>query len=311
MRLQGKFAFITGAARGIGAACARKFVAEGARVAIADVLEEEGRQLAAELVAADSQTAAQAGRSGGAEGGASAEGEKGDGGCAEEGGEGTRGAGEGSGAESIPCAIFVRCDVCDRDSIASALAEAVAALSPGAGALHVLVNNAAVQSCKSLPDTAPRDWDAVVAASLSSVFHATQLALPYLRRAERGAAAIVNVSSSFALVGSAGYAAYHAAKGGVSSLTRAAALGLVAEGVRVNAVCPGTTLTPGLHESVAQQCPDPADAQRLMDSFLARQPLARFGRAEEVANVVAFVASEEASFMVGANVVVDGGYTIV
>ncbi|CAI7923007.1 unnamed protein product [Closterium sp. NIES-54] len=242
MRLQGKFAFITGAARGIGAACARKFVAEGARVAIADVLEEEGRQLATELVAADSQTAAQAGRSGGVEGGASTEGEKGDV------GEGTRSAGEGSGAESIPRAIFVRCDVCDCDSIASALAEAVAALSPGAGALHVLVNNAALQSCKSLPDTAPRDWDTVIAASLSSVFHATQLALPYLRRAERGAAAIVNVSSSFALVGSAGYAAYHAAKGGVSSLTRAAALGLVAEGVRVNAVCLGTTLTPGLQE---------------------------------------------------------------
>ncbi|CAI5469668.1 unnamed protein product [Closterium sp. Yama58-4] len=311
MRLQGKVAFITGAARGIGAACARKFVAEGARVAIADVLEEEGRQLAAELAAADSQTAAQAGRRGGAEGEASAEGEKGDGGCAEEVGEGTRRAGEGSGAESIPRAVFVRCDVCDRDSIASALAAAAAALSPRARALHVLVNNAALQSCKSLPDTAPRDWDAVIAASLSSVFHATQLALPYLRRAERGAAAIVNVSSSFALVGSAGYAAYHAAKGGVSSLTRAAALGLVAEGVRVNAVCPGTTLTPGLQESVAQQCPDPAEAQRLMDSFLARQPLGRFGRAEEVANVVAFVASEEASFMVGANVVVDGGYTVV
>ncbi|CAI5516358.1 unnamed protein product [Closterium sp. Naga37s-1] len=303
MRLQGKVAFITGAARGIGAACARKFVAEGARVAIADVLEEEGRQLAAELVAADSQTAAQAGRSGGAEGGASTEGEKGD-------------VGKGHGvreraAERRAYRARSSCDVCDRDSIASALAEAVAALSPGAGALHLLVNNAALQSCKSLPDTAPRDWDAVIAASLSSVFHATQLALPYLRRAERGAAAIVNVSSSFALVGSAGYAAYHAAKGGVSSLTRAAALGLVAEGVRVNAVCPGTTLTPGLQESVAQQCPDPAEAQRLMDSFLARQPLARFGRPEEVANVVAFVASEEASFMVGANVVVDGGYTVV
>ncbi|GJP32327.1 hypothetical protein CLOM_g16908 [Closterium sp. NIES-68] len=308
MRLQGKVAFITGAARGIGAACARKFVAEGARVAIADVLEEEGRQLAAELAAADS---AQTGRRDGSEGEVPAEGKKGEGGRAEAGGEGGAGCeGDGGGAESIPRAVFVSCDVRERDSIASALALAASSLSPGSGALHVLVNNAALQCCKSLPDTAPHDWDAVISASLSSVFHATQLALPYLRRAQ-GGAAVVNVSSSFALVGSPGYAAYHAAKGGVSSVTRAAALGLVGEGIRVNAVCPGTTLTPGLQESVAQQCPDPSDARCLMDSFLAKQPLGRFGRAEEVANVVAFVASDEASFMVGANVVVDGGYTAI
>ena len=107
-------------------------------------------------------------------------------------------------------------------------------------------------------------------------------------------------------MGSPGYLAYHASKGGIASLTRAAAIALMPYGIRVNAIAPGTTLTPGLHDGADGT----GDHDKAMASFLALQPLKRFGRPEEIAKVVLFLASDDSSFVYGANVVSDGGYTI-
>ncbi|MEM6762900.1 MAG: SDR family oxidoreductase, partial [Pseudomonadota bacterium] len=134
-----------------------------------------------------------------------------------------------------------------------------------------------------------------------------------LRAAARAMAAgdggtIVNVTSTFAHVGSPGYAAYHAAKGGLSSLTRAAAIGLKDKNIRVNAVAPGTTDTPGLRRGVAATHSDPDAA---MAGYLALQPAGRFGTAEEIASGILFLASDQARFVNGAELVIDGGYIAV
>jgi NAD(P)-dependent dehydrogenase (short-subunit alcohol dehydrogenase family) len=119
---------------------------------------------------------------------------------------------------------------------------------------------------------------------------------------------IVNTSSTFAIVGSPGYAAYHATKGGVSSLTRAAAISLMEHGIRVNAICPGTIDTPGLRLGAEKTAADPEAEMR---SYLSLQPMKRFGTPKEIANTVLFLASDEASFVTGENFVADGGYTVV
>ncbi|GBG72424.1 hypothetical protein CBR_g12003 [Chara braunii] len=176
------------------------------------------------------------------------------------------------------------------------------------GGIDILVNNAGIQNGKPIMDTSEEEWNTVIDVNLTSVFRSIKLVVPYMRR--RGGGSIVNISSIFAVVGSPGYAAYHASKGGVSSLTRAASISLIKEGIRVNAVCPGTTDTPGLLAGVLEICGD-KDPQELLKSFHAKQQLGRFARAEEIANVVAFVASDEASYVVGAELVVDGAYTVV
>lgn len=184
--------------------------------------------------------------------------------------------------------------------------EAVALAQERFGSLDLLVNNAAIQNTKGVLETTDADWDAVIAVGLTGAFR-------MLRAAARAMAAgaggtIVNVSSTFAHVGSPGYAAYHAAKGGIASLTRAAAVGLKDHGIRVVAVAPGTTDTPGLRHGVETSHPDPVAA---MAGYLALQPAGRFGTTDEVAAAICFLASGEASFVNGAELVVDGGYVAV
>lgn len=125
--------------------------------------------------------------------------------------------------------------------------------------------------------------------------------------AQNKGGAIVNFSSTFTVVGSSGYLAYHASKGAVSSLTRAAAVALLPYGIRVNAVAPGTTETPGLCDGAR----DTGDLQAGLAGFLDLQPLKRFGKPEEIAKIVLMLASDDASFVYGAVWMADGAYTIV
>ncbi len=251
MRLAGKVAVITGAANGIGAATARLFAQEGAKVILADRDRATGENLAREI-------------------GASAR--------------------------------FQLCDVARGAEIEAA----ISAAERHFGGLDILVNNAAIQNVKPIAETSEAEWAEIIAVNLTSVFLGIKHAIAPMKR--RGGGAIVNTSSTFALVGSPGYAAYHAAKGGVSSLTRAAAIDLIRDNIRVNAICPGTTDTPGLRAGVAATADDPAAA---MAGYLELQPMGRFGKAEEVAAAILFLASGESSFVVGANLVADGGYTVV
>jgi len=160
-------------------------------------------------------------------------------------------------------------------------------------------------SVRPFASMTPEHWERTLAVNLTSYFHTCQAALPLLRRTIAlglaDSTAIVNVASLNAVGGDTGMTAYGAAKAGVANLTRSLALEVIRSGVRVNCVSPGAIDTP-MTEATAG-VPERAAA------FERAIPIGRFGRPEEIAAAIAFVASGEASFMVGANLVVDGGVT--
>ncbi len=215
-----------------------------------------------------------------------------------EAGEGIAGKLRDEGRE----AVFFRCDVGDAAQARQALEAAAARF----GAPDILVNDAAWQLNKPLLETTDEEFDRVLNVNLSATFRMTRDAAKLMIAAEKPGV-IVNFSSTFAVVGSPGYIAYHASKGGVASFTRAAAIALMPHGIRVNAVAPGTTETPGLYDGAR----DTGDVEKGLQSFLALQPLKRFGRPEEIARVVLFLACGDSGFVYGSNLMADGGYTIV
>jgi cyclopentanol dehydrogenase len=176
---------------------------------------------------------------------------------------------------------------------------AMAALDRGHGGLDVLVNNAGIALGKGLERTSDAEWERVVAVNQRGPWLGMRAAVPLLKR--RGGGAIVNVASIYAVVGSPASTAYHASKGALLAMTRGAAVELAQHGVRVNCVLPGAIDTAMLAD---------IRPERLRE-LTARTPMERIGRAEEVASAVAFLASDEASFITGAALPVDGGYLAV
>ena len=169
------------------------------------------------------------------------------------------------------------------------------------GRLDVLVNNAGFGEPALLCDTTLESWNRTLAVTLTSVFLGLKHALPVMRRQGKGA--VVNTASVSGLAGDIGMPAYNAAKAGVVNLTRAAALECAGQGIRVNCVCPG-----GVDTRVTQLLAgDRAD--ELRRTMAAVHPLQRMGSAEEIAAAIAFLASDEASFITGAALAADGGLT--
>ncbi|HUK97322.1 MAG TPA: SDR family NAD(P)-dependent oxidoreductase [Gaiellaceae bacterium] len=171
----------------------------------------------------------------------------------------------------------------------------VAAATAG---LDVLVNVAGIGSTTTAPDTPLDVWEDVFAVNARGTFLCCKHAIPDM--STRGGGAIVNVASVAALVGLKRRAAYCASKGAVVSLTRALAVDHVSDGIRVNAVCPGTVDSPWVRRLVE-------DAGESLDELRARQPLGRLGTPEEVATAVAYLASDDAAFVTGTAFVIDGG----
>lgn len=171
------------------------------------------------------------------------------------------------------------------------------------GRVDVLFNNAGVELARAVHETTEEEWDQVLGVNLKGMFLVSRCVLPIMMR--QGHGAVVNTSSISGLLGWPESAAYCASKGGVIQLTRQMAVDYAQHGIRVNCICPGTTLTPMI-ERLFNREKDPEASRK---SVAAMHPLGRFARPEEIAEAALFLASEEASFVTGAVLPVDGGYT--
>jgi NAD(P)-dependent dehydrogenase (short-subunit alcohol dehydrogenase family) len=195
-------------------------------------------------------------------------------------------------------AVAVPCDVQDPEACARAVRETESALGP----LDILVNNAGVGASGTVLTTDEATWDRLMAVNVKGTYLMSRAALAVMVPRNRGV--IVNAGSIAGIRAVADRAAYVTTKFAVVGLTKAMALDHVKDGIRVNAVCPGTTLTPWIDERLAE-APDPKAA---MAALVARQPMGRLGTAEEMAAAYLFLASDESSFTTGSTLVVDGGF---
>jgi len=252
--LEGKSALVTGGASGIGRATALAFAREGARVAVADILEEAAQNTVSEIKAMGGQ------------------------------------------------AIAIACDVTDDDAVKAMIAATVDAL----GGLDCAFNNAGIAPYQvnaqgqKIADVAPEAWRRLIDVNLTGVWLCLRHEVAQMR-AQGSGGVIINTASILGLIGSATSSAYVAAKHGVVGLTKTAAADHAEDNIRVNAVCPGYIETPMTEETM----------RRRGERILGRVPMARMGKADEIAEAVVWLCSPKASFVTGVSWAVDGGYTAI
>ena len=210
-------------------------------------------------------------------------------------GEAQKLAGEVNQKAGARVALPIRLDVTRAEDWRAA----VAACEREFGGLDVLVNNAGILNVKGISDTNEEEWDAVINVNQKGVWLGIKNAVPAMKK--RGGGSIINISSIYGLIGSGGSAAYHASKGAVRLLTKTAAVEYARDNIRVNSVHPGVIKTPMVD----------IFADKDLDAIAALAPMKRAARPEEVGYVVLFLATDEASFVTGAEYAVDGGYTAV
>ncbi|MGI9422557.1 MAG: SDR family NAD(P)-dependent oxidoreductase [Hyphomicrobiaceae bacterium] len=250
MLLNGKVAIVTGAAQGIGRACAERCAAEGAKVVIADTNDVEGAKASAAIC--------EAGRS----------------------------------------AIFVQTNISEKLDVHNVIASTLEAY----GHVDIMVANAGIVDDVPFLELEDSEFDRILRINLKGTFLCAQAAARQIVKqidAGRAPGAIVTMSSVNAFFGLPDHAAYATSKGGIAQLTRSMAIALAPHGIRVNAVGPGTIETPLIKDVVKD------DAFR--DTVLSRTPLGRIGRPEEIAAIVAWLASDQASYITGETIYADGG----
>jgi NAD(P)-dependent dehydrogenase (short-subunit alcohol dehydrogenase family) len=247
-RLDGKVALISGGARGQGAAEARLFAREGAKVVFGDILDDDGRQVESDIRA--------------------------------QGGDAT----------------YIHLDVTSE----AAWQQAVEVAESMYGKLDILVNNAGITIPGSIEDYTEDDWERTMAVNMKGTFMGVKHAIPAMRRA--GGGSIINISSGAGIAPPPGTsAAYAASKGGVRLLTKATAIQHAAEQIRCNSVHPGPIDTPMIR--------GPHRDDSYLEATIGRVPLGRLGTVDDIAYGVLYLASDESSFVTGAELVIDGGRT--
>jgi NAD(P)-dependent dehydrogenase (short-subunit alcohol dehydrogenase family) len=197
-------------------------------------------------------------------------------------------------------AIFVRADVRDAEDCERSVSRTVEAF----GGVDVLFNNAGVYVANDILGCDEDEWDLQVDTSLKGAYLMSRAALPHM--IAKGSGAIINCSSGWGLVGGARGAAYCAAKGGLTNLTRAMALDHGPQGIRVNAICPGDTETPMEHEDARNQG---LSWEEYLANAVSGRAIQRMAEPEEIAMAVLFLASDEAKYITGVALPVDGGGT--
>lgn len=171
------------------------------------------------------------------------------------------------------------------------------------GRLDILCNNAGIGSTTDVVACEPDEWDRVMAVNVKSVYLGCKYAVPVML--EQGGGVIINTASVAGMVGIVKRASYSASKGAVIALTRQVAIDYVEHGIRVNCLCPGTVDSPWVGRLLSQS-DDPGEMRRALE---ARQPIGRLGRPEEVAAAALYLASDDAAFITGTGLVIDGGWT--
>ena len=242
-RLDGKIAIITGAGSGIGAAHARIFAREGAKVAVTDIRESVGLAVVEQI-----------GQAGGE-------------------------------------AVFLHHDVASEESWASVVEQVAGKF----GGITTLVNNAGLNHMRGVEDETVEGWNHIVSIDQTGTWLGMKAAMPHLRASGNGA--IVNISSILGIMATVTCLSFHAAKGAVRMMSKAAAQEYADRGVRVNSIYPGMIDTPQLDTML------PDEREMIRTSI----PMKRIGLPEEVANCSLFLCSDEASYVTGAEIIVDGG----
>lgn len=212
-------------------------------------------------------------------------------------------AGQSAVAEIRSCggeAIFIPCDVSNEADVKAAVAKTIATY----GQIDILVNNAGIGVYKSVLDTSSSDWDHCLAVNLKGMFLFSKYTIPHMQKLGKGA--IINMSSVHAHGSTKGSAPYDASKGGITALTRSMAVDY-GPTIRVNAIAPGWVLTP-LIQDLFDSYDDPVAVKKQVEE---RQVMKRIGTPEDVGYATAFLVSDEASFITGTQLFVDGGMTAV
>jgi len=251
-RLAGKVAIVTGGVLGIGRAIVERMAEEGAKVAILDVLDDQGNALEADLRA------------------------------------------RGGNVKYWPC------DIAKEGQVETVFDAVVARF----GRLDILVNNAGVSGAsKPTHEITEAEWDFVQSINVKGVFFATKHAIPHLKKA--GGGSIINLSSIYGIVGAPDIPPYHASKGAVRLMTKTAALIYAPDRIRVNSIHPGFIWTPMVEKHLTR-LGDVAVGRIAVDAL---HPLGHMGEPDDIAWAAVYLASGEAKFVTGTELVVDGGYT--
>lgn len=252
-RVEGKIAIVTGGASGIGQAISLQLAKEGAKVAVTDIADEEGKKVVEAI--------------------------------------------EGFGGISK----YWHLDTVNEDNVSSAFTD----IANEFGSIDILVNNAGIGGVnKPTHEITKEEWDKVMGVNVNGVFFCTKHAIPVMKKS--GSGSIINLSSIYGIVGAADLPPYHASKGAVRLMTKNDALTYAKDNIRVNSVHPGFIWT-SLVENLAKNSPEGVKAFR--EQLDSRHPIGHVGEPEDIAHGVVYLASDEAKFVTGSELVIDGGYT--